>query len=321
MRRVRVCDFHHVALSATAPTQGSPPYRGRFAPTPSGPLHLGSLLTALASWLHARSAGGQWLLRIDDLDRERCKPEHAARILLQLEQHGLHWDGAPRYQSSHLNDYEAALDQLLAAARIYACDCTRARLRLLRSVKDDEPIYDGHCRARHLPFAGHALRMHVGAHRTCFEDGIQGPQACHPERDLGDFVLRRRDGVPGYQLACAVDEQAQRITEVVRGADLLGSTFRQLQVIDALAYARPAYRHLPVLLDALGRKLSKQNHAAPLTADTAGSNLWQCLQWLGQSPPTTLQHAPATELIAWGLAHWQMQRLPRTPCIKVEQTP
>jgi glutamyl-Q tRNA(Asp) synthetase len=315
MPTAHVCDAQHATMTA------HPRYRGRFAPTPSGPLHLGSLLTALASWLFARSAGGEWLLRIDDLDRQRCKTEHRDRILQQLELHGLDWDGAIYLQSQHLSEYAAALDRLRLAGRVYACDCTRARLRAIADGADDEPLYDGHCRQRKLDWTDCALRMRVDARELRFDDAGLGPQRCLFENGVGDFVLRRRDGVTGYQLACAVDEQLMGITEVVRGADLLGSTFRQLQVIDALDWPRPAYRHLPVLVDKRGQKLSKQNHAPPIMEDAAAQNLWHCLRWLGQKPPTELLRAPAHELTAWALAHWDPERLALAACIEVEQYP
>lgn len=295
------------------------PYRGRFAPTPSGPLHLGSLLTALASWLQARAASGQWLLRIDDLDRERCVPEMDATILHQLEAHALHWDEAPRYQSRHVGDYDAALNRLRAGDRTYACRCTRARLAADSRAGPDGPVYSGACRSLRLDVAGNALRLSAGQGRIGFHDAWQGEQSRDLASEVGDFVLQRRDGVAGYQLACAVDEHMQGISEVVRGADLLGSTFRQIHVMDLLGYPRPAYRHLPVLIGADGRKLSKQNHAAPLSPAAAGNNLWLCLCWLAQDPPSALRAAPPGELLEWGLAHWNPDRITPGPCIKVEQ--
>lgn len=305
-----------MTVDLTAPT--GPCYRGRFAPTPSGPLHLGSLLTALASWLQARAQGGQWLLRIDDLDRERCVPPMDATILRQLEAHALLWDEAPRYQSRHLGDYEAALNRLRADGRTYACRCTRARLAADSHAGPDAPVYNGACRSLYLSEAGNALRLHTGHGCIGFRDTWQGEQSRDLANEVGDFVLRRRDAVPGYQLACTVDEHAQHITEVVRGADLLGSTFRQLRLMDLLGYRRPAYRHLPVLVDAVGRKLSKQNHAAPLSVDAASENLWSCLNWLAQDPPAALRAAPASELLAWGTAHWRPERVPAGMCIEVE---
>lgn len=296
-------------------------YRGRFAPTPSGPLHLGSLLTALASWLCARAAGGDWLLRIDDLDTARCNPTHTARILRQLESHGLHWDEAPRYQSQHIDAYAAALVRLQATGLLYACDCSRARLRRTSTAGPDGPVYDGHCRARRLPFHGHALRMHTGTATENFEDGWQGRQRCRLSEATGDFVVRRRDGIAGYQLACAVDEQAQRITEVVRGADLLGSTFMQRHVAAALGIGSPRYRHLPVLLGDDGRKLSKQNHARAIDDADAARQLHRCLRLLGQTPPSALNGAPVGELLGWARQSWRPMQVPRVLGLKVEPAP
>ncbi len=293
-------------------------YRGRFAPTPSGPLHLGSLLTALASWLQARRHGGCWLLRIDDLDRERCLPGMDSVILRQLETHALVWDESPRYQSRHLDEYADALERLRRLGGVYACRCTRQQLAVTARPGPDGPVYPGTCRIRALPEPGHALRLRVGDGEIAFVDGWQGEQTRCLDRDVGDFVVLRRDGVPGYQLACAIDEHAQGITEVVRGADLLGSTFQQLVIMDALQLRRPAYRHLPVLAGIDGRKLSKQNRAQPLVSSTAGENLWRCLDWLGQSPPSALRAAPAAELLRWGLAHWEASRVPAQTRITVD---
>ncbi|TJY62369.1 tRNA glutamyl-Q(34) synthetase GluQRS [Sinimarinibacterium sp. CAU 1509] len=281
------------------------PYRGRFAPTPSGPLHLGSLLTATASYLQARSMSGQWLLRIDDLDQPRCVPGIDSQILRQLERHGLHWDASPRYQRRHLDEYQSALATLEQHSRLYACRCTRAQLQHSAHDGPDGPVYPGTCRDLDLPHAGHALRLRIAEGQLQFVDAWQGLQVRNAAHEIGDFTVRRADAVIGYQLACAVDEHAQCITEVVRGADLLGSTFRQLQVMAALEFAPPQYRHLPVLLDARGLKLSKQNHADPLDERKPGANLARCLQWLGQQPPVSLLSASAQEVLNWGVAHWR----------------
>ncbi len=296
-------------------------YRGRFAPTPSGPLHMGSLLTALASWLEARAQGGDWLLRIDDLDRERCPPGASTLILQQLEAHDLQWDERPRYQSEHLDDYDAALQRLIASGRIYACACTRATLQQHVRHGPDGPVYDGSCRELALPYHGHALRLRVEDEDIAFVDGWQGSQTRRGTTDVSDFIVVRRDGIPGYQLSCAVDEVQQRITHVVRGADLLGSTFAQRHVLDALDLPMPAYRHLPVLVNATGMKLSKQNHAKALDSATAPKNLWQCLQWLGQNPPASLAGAQTHDVLTWALAFWKPHRVPHATCIKVEQHP
>lgn len=285
-------------------------YRGRFAPTPSGPLHLGSLLTALAGWLQARSTGGAWLLRIDDLDVERSRGDHAAAIQRQLEAHGLCWDEAVRLQSQHVAAYEAAYERLRQAAPLYPCGCTRARLARDSLPGIDGPVYAGTCREHppQVPRAAWRLRMNAGT--LDLEDAWQGPLRRDLQGDIGDFVVRRADGQIGYQLACVVDEAAQNISEVVRGADLIGSSFRQLHLQGLLGLSAPSYRHLPVLIGADGRKLSKQNHAQPIDAAHAGNNLHDCLALLGQAPPALLRGAAPAEILAWAQQNWDARRLP-----------
>jgi glutamyl-Q tRNA(Asp) synthetase len=326
MAPLRVCDSGHAndtmsesPISSTVCRAAKIPYRGRFAPTPSGPLHLGSLLTALASWLTARAVRGTWLLRIDDLDRERCDPGTSALILRQLERHGLHWDETPRYQSQHIDSYLAALARLDARGAIYGCDCSRAQLRDRCRSGSEGPVYDGHCRHRRLDLAGNAWRLLADGPALSFDDGRLGRQRCDITGEIGDFVVRRRDGTPAYQLACVVDEQAQGITEVVRGADLLASTFMQLQLARSLGIETPAYRHLPVVMSGDGRKLSKQNHAPSIDEQPAAQNLWQCLGWLGHTPPVALQTAAIDELLGWALCEWQPERLPTHASIEVER--
>ena len=286
------------------------PYRGRFAPTPSGPLHLGSLLTALTSYLQARSAGGRWLLRIDDLDAERCRPEHSDAILRQLEAHQLLWDEPPRLQSRHAAEYEAAFGQLHDLGLLYPCACTRAQLARDSLPGVDGPVYAGTCRDS-APMAERlAWRLRAGEGELRMDDAWQGELRRYLRQDIGDFVVRRADGQIGYQLACVMDEAAQGITEVVRGADLIGSSFRQMRLQALLGLATPAYRHLPLLLDGEGRKLSKQNHAQPITSTRAGDNLHDCLELLGQAPPTSLRGAAAGEVMRWAQAQWNAQKVP-----------
>ncbi|AXQ29210.1 tRNA glutamyl-Q(34) synthetase GluQRS [Solimonas sp. K1W22B-7] len=296
-----------------------PAYIGRFAPTPSGPLHLGSLLTAAASWLQARSMGGRWLLRIDDLDRPRCPAGMDTVILRQLEAHGLEWDGTPRYQTACQPEYDEALEQLAAQDLTYPCSCSRAQLQQSALPGPDGPVYDGRCRT-HPPEPGKplALRCRAGTGMLRFVDGWRGLQQRDPATEVGDFVLRRSDGMTGYQLACAVDEHEQGITEVARGADLLGSTFRQIAVMRQLGWEPPAYRHGPLLLGDDGLKLSKQNHAAPLADEAAGTSLWSCLQQLRQEPPRDLRGADVRELLAWALQHWRPGQLlqPAPPAVE-----
>jgi len=284
-------------------------YRGRFAPTPSGPLHLGSLVTALASYLQAKAQGGVWLLRIDDLDTPRNAPGAEEQILRQLEGHGLHWDEAIRRESQHIEEYQAALRALERSGRVYRCSCTRATLEATSLPGTDGPVYPGTCRSGTKAQRNTSLRLRVDDDDFSFEDGWQGLQQRHLLQDVGDFVLRRADGVIGYQLACAVDEAAQGITEVVRGADLIGSTIRQLLVMQGLRIEPPMYRHLPVLVDAAGRKLSKQNHAAPVQIEQASVNLVAALRCLNQEAPPEISGLSPAPLLEWAIGNWSPSRV------------
>ena len=271
------------------------PYVGRFAPTPSGALHFGSLVTALGSWLDARSRGGRWMLRIDDLDLPRVKPGAESQILRQLDDHGLNWDGAIRRQSEHVAEYQAALDVLRHRGSLYACRCTRARLAALGGEGEDgEPIYPGICRDEGYALTDAALRF-----RSSPEDSA-----------VGDFVVWRRDGTPAYQLACAVDEVAQGITDVVRGADLLASGQRQILLTQALGFPTPRYRYLPLVLDAEGRKLGKRNEARPLESREAAQNLRMALMVLGQSSPGDAEASDKAGLLAAAIRAWRVDRIP-----------
>ena len=283
-------------------------YRGRFAPTPSGPLHLGSLLTALASWLDARSRGGVWLLRIDDLDRARCPRGAGSEILRQLEAHGLQWDERPRYQSQHIAEYREALERLERDGRLYACTCSRAVLKESCRPGPDDPVYPGTCReAGRGGRASRRVRLEDGT--LCFDDAGQLRQCRRLADEVGDFVVRRADGQYAYQLACAVDESAQAISDVVRGADLLGSTFRQLWLMCALGLPAPRYRHLPVVVSADGRKLSKQNRAPPVTPRTAAANLRRCLRLLHQPD---VEAGASAEILRVAAAQWDAARVSRS---------
>ena len=292
-------------------TQPAPaPYRGRFAPTPSGPLHLGSLLTALASWLDARAQGGRWLLRIDDLDAPRCQPGAADTILRQLEAHGLFWDESPRWQSAHVESYVAAYDALAQRGWAYGCRCTRAVLAAESLPGPDGAVYSGRCRDAGLPPGrGLSTRLRVPTGRVELEDAVQGNIGRDGPAEIGDFVLRRSDGLIGYQLACVIDESAQGISTVLRGADLIGSSLRQRLLQQALGLHSPSYVHLPVLVEPDGRKLSKQNGAAALDLSAPGRNLEACLHLLGQPPIEA--GLPVPELLARTTAGWQRSRVPR----------
>jgi glutamyl-Q tRNA(Asp) synthetase len=270
---------------------------------------MGSLLTALASWLDARWHGGAWLLRVDDLDRARCPRGTDAVILRQLEAHGLAWDEAPRYQTGHVDEYREALRRLERAGDAYACACSRATLRRRAHAGPDGPVYPGTCRDAGLPPGRHALRARLPDRHACFDDAWQGRQCRALRHEVGDFVVRRADGQPSYQLACAVDEHAQAVTDVVRGADLLGSTFCQRWVQRQLGFTAPRYAHLPVLVDGRGRKLSKQNHAPPADPRHAAQNLRRCLALLGQPEP---QAGMPAAMLREAAARWTAARVSRT---------
>ena len=260
---------------------------GRFAPSPTGPLHFGSLVAALASWLDARAAGGRWLVRIEDLDRPRCVAGAADAILRALDRLGLHWDGEVLYQSRRLEHYRAALDKL--APHTYWCGCTRREIAdsSLGLAADGAHIYPGTCRAG-AP-RQRALRVRTTRQPIGFVDRVQGRCEQLLERDIGDFVLYRADGLFAYQLAVVVDDAAQGITDVVRGADLLDSTPRQIYLQQLLGLPTPRYLHVPVALDAAGEKLSKQTSGAPIEWDPRA--LGRALAFLGQPEAATLEEA------------------------------
>lgn len=284
-------------------------YRGRFAPSPTGPLHLGSLIAALASYLDARHRAGEWLVRMDDLDPPREEPGAADRILAGLRAHGLHWDGDVLYQSTRGSAYAAALAALDGAGHLFACTCTRAQL-------GPDGACLGECRQRRAP-ADVPASIRVDVPDTCvvaFDDGLQGRQEQALGRAFPDFVLRRKDGLTAYQLAVVVDDCAQGITHVVRGADLLDSTPRQVFLQQLLGAPTPAYSHLPVITQRDGRKLSKQNHAPGLDDSAAPDNLRLALRFLGQAAPPPELAAP-TDILTFAADRWDAAGIPRAPAI------
>lgn len=286
-------------------------YRGRFAPTPSGPLHLGSLSTALAGYLDARRAGGRWLLRLDDLDAPRCRPEHADTILRQLEAHGLQWDEAVRYQSRHVDEYEVAFEHLRAEGLCYRCTCTRATLAEQSRPGVDGPVYAGSCRDLDHGCDRGAWRLRMPAGELTLTDRLHGVIGRDIERDIGDFVIRRADGQIGYQLASVIDERAQGITAMVRGADLIGSSLRQKYLMQHFGIVAPSYLHVPVLLDTSGLKLSKQNHALPIASANAAQNLIRALDLLGQREFAADWHGRVDDILRDTIQHWEPTHIPR----------
>jgi glutamyl-Q tRNA(Asp) synthetase len=277
---------------------------GRFAPSPTGPLHLGSLLTAVASWVNVRAAGGRWLVRMEDLDEPRCVAGAADSILNTLEQHGLTWDGLS-YQRDRIALYRDALERLRDGGHTFTCICSRSQLQ-------DADVYPGTCRERNLSSREpSSQRVRVPNETLSFEDLVQGRYSQRLDRDVGDFVVSRRDGIIAYQLAVVVDDSAQHVTQVVRGADLLDNTPRQLLLFRLLGLTPPRYAHVPVLADRSQQKLSKHTHATAVGARSPGENLSLVLALLGHDPPKMLHSALPRDLLDWAIAHWRLERVPR----------
>jgi glutamyl-Q tRNA(Asp) synthetase len=287
-------------------------YCGRFAPSPSGPLHFGSLVAAVGSYLDARAHDGVWLVRLEDLDTPRVRPGAAAEILRTLDRLGMHWDGPVWRQSERLDAYEAALARLDAKQLLRACPCSRSALAALprnleRESEGGEELYHPpEC----LPVApgrdlGFAQRLRVRPGAVTFTDRSVGPRTFDVAGSIGDFVLKRRDGIVAYQLAVVVDDAAQGVTDVVRGCDLLASTPRQLLLQEALELPQPAYLHLPLAVDGRGRKLSKSEDAPAVAGWSPAGQLVAVLEFLGQQPPAHLGEAPLAEIWAWARGHWR----------------
>ncbi len=290
------------------------PYRGRFAPSPTGPLHFGSLVAATGSFLEARSRGGEWLLRIEDVDAPRCSAAAADDTLRTLDAFGFAWDGEVVRQSRREAAYAAALDRLREAQRVFPCACTRRELADSAIAPDGAAIYPGTCRDGLPPGRGaRAWRLRVGDARIAFDDAIQGRIESDLARDAGDFVLLRADGLHAYQLAVVVDDAEAGVTDVVRGADLLTSTARQIYLQQCLGLPTPAYAHLPVAVNTAGEKLSKQTRAHALDVVRPVSGLCAALAFLGQRPPSELAAATVPELWRWAVANWRLDRVPRGP--------
>ena len=286
------------------------PYRGRFAPSPTGPLHFGSLVAALGSCLDARSRGGEWLVRIEDVDLPRCPAAQARDILGTLEAFGFAWDGEVLWQSRRTERYRAAFERLRAAGALFPCACSRRELADSALAPDGAHVYPGTCRAGLA--AGRtprAWRLRVDNGIVAFEDRVQGHCRQDLAREVGDFVLLRADGFFAYQLAVVVDDAEQGITDVVRGADLLDSTARQILLQSQLGLPQPRYAHLPVAINAAGEKLSKQTGAPALDPAHPTAALLAALRFLGQAPPESLLRGTPADVWRWAAAHWQIERV------------
>jgi glutamyl-Q tRNA(Asp) synthetase len=287
-------------------------YRGRFAPSPTGPLHFGSLVAAAGSFLEARTRGGEWLVRMEDLDPQRVVAGAAGEILRTLEACAMEWDGPVVYQSTRSAAYHSALHRLRKKRLVYPCACSRREIADSAVTGIEGPVYPGTCRAGLPPDkAARALRIDTRGARVVFDDIVQGRIEHDVERDFGDFVLYRVDDVYAYQLAVVVDDAEQGVTDIVRGADLLRSTPRQIYLQQLLGLPQARYAHLPVAVNELGEKLSKQTHAAPVDARNPQPALVSALAFLGQQPPLELTRGTIKELWDWALANWRLARVPR----------
>ncbi|RYY79729.1 MAG: tRNA glutamyl-Q(34) synthetase GluQRS [Moraxellaceae bacterium] len=275
------------------------PYKGRFAPSPTGPLHFGSLLTALASFCEAKAHAGQWLLRIEDTDIPRIQPGAETAILTALGAFGFEWDEEVVFQRQRLALYEAALEQLQQHDLIYACQCSRKQLTGLTT-------YPQTCRTLNLPFEQHAIRLKTLTQTICFDDLIQGHCCENLSQTTGDFVLKRRDGIISYQLAVVVDDALQGITHVVRGADLLDNTSRQIWLGQCLNVPQLHYCHIPLAMNEQGQKLSKQNLAKPLDLKQAPQLIQQALQALNQ--PDVEVDSPK-KMLAQAVSQWDIGKV------------
>ena len=286
---------------------------GRFAPSPTGPLHFGSLVAAVGSYYLARKEGGLWLLRMEDLDAPRVVPGAADDIMRTLDACGLHWDGDIVWQSQRGDAYQRALDKLRESGRLFACSCSRKEVIASAPHAGEEgPVYAGTCRRGLLPGRKpRSFRLQVPEDLVCFTDGVYGSVQQVLSRSVGDFVLRRADGLFAYQLAVVVDDSDSGVTQVVRGADLLLSTPRQIYLHACLGTASPTYYHLPLAVDAQGEKISKRHGPISVRHKALGCGLLQeVLRFLGQSVPKELALAPAHEVLRWAECCFDQHKIP-----------
>ena len=287
-------------------------YRGRFAPSPTGKLHLGSLATAVGSYLRAKNQKGKWLLRMEDVDSLREETGAANAILKALEAHGLHWDEGVVYQSKRHSFYQDALEDLSRLKMTYACQCSRKFLKKTAQIGDFGIIYPGTCRHSLISKTDNtaAIRLVTDDNERCFDDILLGRDCQKLESEIGGFIIKRSDGLFAYQLAVVVDDHLQGITEIVRGEDLLSTTFRQNYLQLLLGYEQPDYIHLPLILNKQGQKLSKQTHAKPIDSRYASENLISAIKFLGfQENEVLYQESPET-ILQWAEVHYNSSLLP-----------
>jgi len=288
------------------PNNKPQPYKGRFAPSPTGAVHFGTLLAAVGSYLQAKKNNGEWLIRMEDVDLTRKVEGTDTDILHTLEAFGFEWQGEVLYQSAQNEYYEEALQQLIEQSLVFPCTCTRKQL-----AETGSDIYPGSCRNHKLPEkAEHALRVFAQNIDIKFNDAIMGEQSQNMAQQCGDFIIKRRDDLFAYQLAVVVDDAMQGITEIVRGADLLDSTPRQIYLQQLLGYATPAYCHLPLAVDNNGNKISKSEGAAKIDIKNKEKLLCKTLNFLGQKPPTELSDCSINNIWQWAINNWDINTVP-----------
>ena len=282
------------------------PYIGRFAPSPTGPVHFGTLVAAVGSYLQAKKNNGKWIIRMEDVDTTRKVAGSDKQILDTLEAFGFEWQEEVIYQSEQSRHYEKALEQLTSQSLVFPCLCSRKQL-----TKIDSDIYPGTCRDRKLPEKNeHALRLSARNISIEFNDTVMGIQSQNMAQQCGDFVIKRRDGLFAYQLAVVVDDALQNITEIVRGSDLLDSTPRQIYIQQLLGYATPAYCHLPLAVDSDGNKISKSEGATKVDVKNRERLLCSVLDFLGQDPPADLSDCNINDIWSWAVEHWDVAHVP-----------
>ena len=308
--------FETGTIDTASPGLVARDYVGRFAPSPTGPLHFGSLIAAVASYLDARSRNGRWLLRIEDIDPPREQPGATGRILLALERYGFEWDGTVRLQHESRDAHEECIEMLLRRGLAYPCGCSRRDL-------DGEAqgtlgtIYPGTCRSG-TSAAETAIRVFTRQEPVVFLDALQGRQSHNIEATSGDFIIRRKDRLIAYQLAVVVDDFLQGVTDIVRGIDLMDSTPRQIWLQQLLGYPLPRYAHIPVATNRNQQKLSKTQGAREISLDRVAETLLAALAVLGQDPPGTLATATLDEIWQWSRDHWNLQALQGQKAVPVE---
>ena len=286
-------------------------YIGRFAPSPTGPLHFGSLVAAVASYCEAKTNQGKWLLRIEDLDKPREAKGAANTILRQLEAYGFEWDDNVLYQSQRISYYADALEILSNRHLIYPCTCTRKEIAdSSNSIGIEGVIYPGTCISQAIKVnVPQAWRIKTGLQTISFNDAIQGKVSQNIRQDIGDFILKRADGLFAYQLAVVVDDAAQGITHIVRGADLLDSTPRQIYLQQIMNYPHPSYAHVPVVCNEAGEQLSKQTLATPLNIEDVAQSLYLAFKFLGQNPPASIPKQSIQDIWSWVKTNWQLSKV------------